>query len=90
MKYCSTGIVENQALEDLSALRDIMTTFMDNQILQRTKKKLQESKTEKELFQVPWRADLLANLQEAQSFYKDEKEEWGRSHDLPVWAQEKG
>ena len=52
MSYCNTGYTEVHAMEDPSAINDIMKAFMDNHILPRTKKKLQEAKTVKELLQV--------------------------------------
>ena len=51
MKYCSTGYAESQVLEDAVSIRDIMYAFMDNHILARIEKKLQEAKTVVDLYQ---------------------------------------
>ena len=74
MSYCNTGYTEVHAMEDPSAINDIMKAFMDNQILTRTKKKLQEAKTVKELFQVLKDEEQVfwTTKKTTQSFYQEE------------------
>ena len=83
--YCSTCYIEAQAMEDTSAIRNVMKAFMDDHILSRCRNKLQEAKSVRELFQVlKDQEQVFWPTQKAQNLYQNKTEEWGGPHDLPV------